>query len=163
HRHQRIGLPGDQPPIVYAGSVERVDFSEENEEKCVVMAEVERRNASWKELPLPARRFLTIRTDARPDDPAAGVLAAIERHAGEIPDAVVRLVYTLERGLPNVPDADLRQALQAAHTIAAIRREIPDHGPQKRHAGLTTQLTPREALKEYVALQPELEHRVEDL
>src|SRR5438067_793013 len=42
HKHQSVPAKdyGGQPPVVYAGSIERVDFSEEDEDKGVVLAEV---------------------------------------------------------------------------------------------------------------------------
>jgi exonuclease SbcD len=163
HRHQRVGLPGDQPPIVYAGSIDRIDFSEEREEKCVVYAEVGRGTARWEPLPLPTRKFLTVRVKADPEDPVASVMRAVERQRAAIEGAVVRVIYTLDRGIPAVPEGDLRQALQQAHYVAGIRREFPDAGVRGRDQGLTTQLDPLEALERYVRSQDDLRDRLDAL
>ncbi len=163
HRQQRIGLAGDQPPLIYAGSIERVDFSEEGEEKAVVLAEVARHSATWEPLPLPARRFLTLRVEAGSDDPTAEVLAAIEARAQSIAGAVVRVIYTLAPGLPNIPDAELRHALREAYYVAEVRRQLPERATRQRHEGLTTELTPLEAIREYLRTQPDLLDREEDL
>jgi len=57
HRHQVLN---DAPPVVYAGSPERIDFSEEKEEKgCVLVTIEENKKTEIEFLPLPARQFFT--------------------------------------------------------------------------------------------------------
>jgi len=165
HKHQSIP-PRDhsgQPPVVYAGSIERVDFSEEDEEKVVVMAEVRRGCTTWNPVPLHPRPFVTIRVAADEVDPLESVKAAVERKREQLEGAVVRLLYTLPPGLPNLPERELRQALEGAAYVAAIRREVPPREARGRVGALTTQLTPIEALDEYLKTQPKLEPMREDL
>ena len=45
HKHQVLH---DNPPVIYSGSVERIDFGEEREDKGFVVAEVERGRARWQ-------------------------------------------------------------------------------------------------------------------
>jgi DNA repair protein SbcD/Mre11 len=65
HKHQVLN-DGRQPPVVYPGSIERIDFGEAREKKGYILAEVGRGQASWRFVPLKTRRFidLTITTDA---------------------------------------------------------------------------------------------------
>jgi exonuclease SbcD len=163
HKHQQLPVGGGQPPVVYPGSIERVDFSEEDEDKVVVLAEVARHNTSWRAVSLHPRPFVTIRAEADEGEPLETVLAAIERKKTQIPGAVLRLLYTLPRGLPNLPERDLRAALEGAHYIAGIRRETPREEHRPRHGGLTTQLSPLEALDEYLRTQPQLTPRRDEL
>jgi exonuclease SbcD len=81
HKHQTVPANdyGGQPPVVYPGSIERVDFSEENEDKVVVVAEVARGNAKWRTEPLHPRPFVTLRITADEVEPLASVQAAIEK------------------------------------------------------------------------------------
>jgi DNA repair protein SbcD/Mre11 len=165
HKHQvlpRNDFTG-QPPVVYAGSIERVDFSEEDEEKVVVLASVTRGRTAWETRKLHPRPFLTIRVDADEADPLESVKAAIEQKKEQIQGAVVRLFYTLAPGHPNLPEREIRQALEGAHYVAGIRRETQKQEVRARHGGLTTQLTPYEALEEYLNLHPELDSMKEDL
>ena len=47
HRHQALATPGDGPPIVYAGSCDRVSFAELNESKGVVLLDLGR-DLAWR-------------------------------------------------------------------------------------------------------------------
>jgi exonuclease SbcD len=88
HKHQCLNR-GAQPPVVYPGSIERVDFSEEEEEKGFVIADVARGQATWEFIPVPARRFVSLRINADAEDPTEKVLAALEER--DLAGAVVRV------------------------------------------------------------------------
>lgn len=165
HKHQTVPL-GDltgQPPVVYPGSIERVDFGEEEEEKVVVLAEVERGRAVWRAVSVNARPFVTLRIEADGADPLASVREQLERAAERIQGAVVRVFYTLPAGHPNLPERELRRCLEGAAFVAGIRRETPEAGARSRAESLNTQLGPLEALEEYLHLHPELAARREAL
>jgi exonuclease SbcD len=165
HKHQSLP-PRDvsgQPPVVYAGSIERVDFSEEDEDKVVVRAEVSRGHTDWQPIRLRPRPFLTLKVDADEVEPLETVKAAIAEKSERLKGAVVRLSYTLASGLPNLPERELREALQGAYYIAGIRREVPKQEARTRMGGLTTQLSPMEALEAYLGTQPQLAAVRDDL
>jgi exonuclease SbcD len=80
HKHQELNQ-GQRPPIVYPGSLERIDFGEEGERKGFVMVQLERGRADWEFIPVNARRFLTIRLDVtQSDDPMTDILDELEQH-----------------------------------------------------------------------------------
>ncbi|MEO0867091.1 MAG: exonuclease subunit SbcD, partial [Cyanobacteria bacterium J06642_11] len=60
HKHQILS---QQPPVVYPGSIERVDFSEEKETKGFILAEIQSEGTTVDFCPLPARLFKTIKVD----------------------------------------------------------------------------------------------------
>lgn len=128
HRHQVIYA--GPPMVVYAGSLQRVDFSEEDDEKgfCIIdldpQAPPGQRMTGFEFRKLPARPFVTIDAAVAPgdDDPTAAVLQAIGRR--EVAGAVVRVRITLPpEAVPHLRESEIRQALAPAHYLAAIATE----------------------------------------
>ena len=91
HRHQDLHQ-GAQPPVVYAGSIERIDFGEEREDKGFVWAQVDKGHTTYEFVPTPARRFVTLRLDTQQGDPLQLLDQALAEH--DIKDAVVRVIET---------------------------------------------------------------------
>ncbi len=54
HKHQSLN---ENPPVVYSGSIERIDFGEWREAKGFVLAEVERGKTSWRFVKIETRPF----------------------------------------------------------------------------------------------------------
>lgn len=130
HKHQALG---SDPPLVYAGSLERIDFGEEREHKGYVIVRLDGdRPAQWEFRPTPARRFVTIEVACRGDDPLAEVRRAVAAH--DLRGAIVRLIVHAKAEHEHLlVDRELRALLQGAHYIAGIRREIERRtgsGPQ---------------------------------
>lgn len=150
HRHQVLTLPGSVPPVIYSGSLERLDFSEEGEPKGFCRAEVTRGAASWRFVPLAARPFVTVRVDGRESrDPTAAVLAAAEEL--EMQDAIVRVIVALsEANAHLLQEGAIRRALHAAGAdhVAAIQMEVarPVHA---RLGASPERLPPEELVRRY--------------
>jgi DNA repair protein SbcD/Mre11 len=62
HKHQSLG---EHPPVVYPGSIERIDFGEEREDKGCVLVELAKGDTRWRFHKLAARPFVTIAVDVR--------------------------------------------------------------------------------------------------
>ncbi len=150
HRHQNLNS-SNEPPIIYPGSIERVDFSEEKEEKGFVMVELERGSVKWEFCPLPVRSFCTINVDiSGAADPQAALLKAIAKK--DIPDAVVRLIYKLRsEQLDQIDSAALHRALSQAHTYT-IQPELVSQlaRPRLPELGTSSSIDPVDALKTYL-------------
>ncbi|ABA22938.1 Exonuclease SbcD [Trichormus variabilis ATCC 29413] len=156
HRHQNLNK-SNNPPVIYPGSIERVDFSEEKEDKGYVMIELERGNVEWEFCSLPVRTFRTIEVDvSKADDPQAAIVKAIAKH--DIQDAVVRLIYKLRSEQMDVIDsASLHNALSSAHTYT-IQAELLSQlaRPRIPELSASSSIDPMEALKTYLQNREDL-------
>ncbi|MBW4454831.1 MAG: exonuclease SbcCD subunit D [Nostoc indistinguendum CM1-VF10] len=150
HRHQNLNK-SNNPPVIYPGSIERVDFSEEKEDKGYVMIELERGKAEWEFCPLTVRTFRTIEVDvSKADEPQAVLMKAIAKY--DIQDAVVRLIYKLRSEQMDLIDSSsLHTALSPAHTYT-IQAELVSQLARPRIPELTasSSIDPMEALKTYL-------------
>jgi DNA repair protein SbcD/Mre11 len=150
HRHQNLNKSND-PPVIYPGSIERVDFSEEKEDKGYVMIELERGSAKWEFCPLPARTFCTIEVDiSKAEDSQAALMKAIAKY--DIQDAVVRLIYKLRSEQMDIIDnTSIHAALSQAHTYT-IQAELVSQlaRPRIPELSASSSIDPMEALKTYL-------------
>ncbi|MEH1898384.1 MAG: exonuclease SbcCD subunit D [Nostoc sp.] len=150
HRHQNLNK-SNNPPVIYPGSIERVDFSEEKEDKGYVMLELERGKAEWEFCPLTVRTFRTIEVDiSKADDPQALLMKAIAKY--DIQDAVVRLIYKLRSEQMDLIDSSsLHTALSPAHTYT-IQAELLSQlaRPRIPELSASSSIDPMEALKTYL-------------
>ena len=89
HKHQNLTHRSTQlPPVVYSGSLERIDFGEEGDVKGFCWIELARGATTWRFERSAARKLLTLRVDCRDSsDPTALVLATLAEH--KLEDAVV--------------------------------------------------------------------------
>lgn len=150
HRHQNLNKSND-PPVVYPGSIERVDFSEEKEDKGYVMIELEKGRVQWEFCPLPVRTFHTIEVDvSKALDPQAAIMKALAKR--DIQDAVVRLIYKLRsEQLDLIDSTSLHSALSPAHTYT-IQPELVSQlaRPRIPELSASNSIDPMEALKTYL-------------
>jgi len=151
HKHQQVIA---DPPAVYSGSLERIDFGEEKEEKGFVDVTLHRQKggswaAQWTFHPLPVRRFITVQVEARGEEATEVVLNALKTHP--IADAVVRLIIRTDASSePFLDNRRIREALAPAFHVAAIHRDVE----RPTRWRLTDQessalLEPRELLRRY--------------
>jgi exonuclease SbcD len=164
HRHQILC---EQPYVVYPGSIERVDFSEEQEDKGFVLVEVERGHTQIEFCALPVRRFHTLRIDlsglSETEDPQQRLLAAIA--PDRIENSVIRLVFQLRSDqLEQIDNAALHAALSIAHTYT-IHPELVSQlaRPRLPELGAGSSIEPLAALETYLTHQPELQEIAKEM
>jgi exonuclease SbcD len=164
HKHQNMteGRAG-APPVVYAGSLERVDFGEEGDPKGFCWVELARGATTWEFVPVNARPFLTIRVDVRrSEDPTADVLARIARE--NLEGAVVRLILrTTPENAARLHEGEIRTALRAAHHVASIQKDVERSARARLGGTSPEELTPRELLERYLAAKGTPDERAEVL
>ena len=154
HRHQILGR---DPHVVYSGSLQRIDFGEEGDEKgfCVVdlapRGPAGLRHRSFEFRRVNARDFLTIdvKVAAGDPDPTATVVNEISNH--NVQEAVVRLRIALPGELEgHLRDADIRNALDGAHFVASISKEALERPQARLGQAYSRGLDPKDALKRYL-------------
>jgi len=123
HKAQDVN-EGSQPPVIYPGSIERVDFGEVADDKYFVIAHVEpgkETRVEWRKL--NGRRFVDrfIKLDS-PDNLMQTVLAQLPP-ADEVCGAIMRVVLDYPRACdPMIDEAELRHYAEAAFEFHLVRR-----------------------------------------
>ncbi len=161
HKHQTLS---QNPPVVYAGSLERLDFGEEEDDKGFYLIEItpndetKKRQVSFDFHMIDGRRFLTINTSIESEDidPTTTVLKAIAKQHGKISDAVVRLQISLPAECQGqLRDNDIRNALKETHYFTIIK-DIQRETRLRLGKWTAEELTPVEALKKYLETRKDL-------
>jgi len=155
HKHQVLST---NPPVVYPGSLERLDFSEEKDDKGFYLVEIEpdketdKRQVSFEFHKIEGRRFLTINIALAPQDidPTSTTLKAIAEQGDKIIDAIVRLQISLPTKIEGqFSDNDIRNALKEAHYFT-ITKDIERETRLRLGDWTAEEITPLDALKAYL-------------
>lgn len=162
HKHQAV-VTGARP-VVYAGSINRVDFSEEEEKKGFVLVELQADKSEWELVPVSARPFLTIRSEPLSDSPTDEVVKSILRAGSKVDNAIVRLQLSGPRArIQAIDEREVRRQLASAHFLTPIQREYTDEA-RVRLAGADLQgRTPLEMVALYFERQNVAAERREQL
>ena len=153
HKHQSLNRD-QQPPIIFSGSPERIDFGEEREPKGWVVAAIGEGQTIWhfqENHRRSARPFRTIEADVRDaQDPTALVVERIAA-AGDLSETVVRLRIVLDEAQEaRLVDRDIKLVLKDAYDIAAIQRDV-QRQPRGRLGGVSVEaFTPAQMLDSYL-------------
>ncbi len=159
HIHKQQVL-SENPPVVYAGSLERIDFGEENDAKGFYVVDIVtrkggKRRVAYEFHPVNARRFLTISLDLKAEetDPTAAILGAIETQQEKARNAIVRLNITFPSSLEGqLRQNDIRDALKDTQTFT-IAQDIQRETRLRLGNRPAEEITPLEALKLYLETQ----------
>ena len=171
HIHKHQILRNENPFMAYSGSLQRVDFSEEGDDKGFCVVDLDPAAPQGKRLTdfdfhrLDARRFVTVdvTVPVGDPDPTFAVVRGIARK--DVVGAVVRVRVTLPSEVEaQLRDSDIRDALSEAHYIAAINRESPQEARRTRlDAESAKDLQPMEALRLYLesrGVEPERQEKM---
>jgi len=155
HVHKHQSLNGDNhPPVVYSGSLERIDFGEEEQPKGFCWVELERGaegwTAEWEFVEVDARPFVTVRADVREQaNPLMALQQTISKH--DLTDSVVRLILRLRAEQETVVrDRDVRDLLAEAYFVAGVNREIEREARIRLGSLAPEEMTDRELLAKYL-------------
>jgi len=163
HRYQNLNK-NDPTPIVYSGSIERIDFTEEKEKKGFVLAEIVQTENGWKceyeFIETPARKFKTIELDesALESDPNLETLFNKE----DIADAVIRVRYKVSNPAEKIDEKRIKSLFERAQTLK-IEKTFEKHEKVMRQAGISKNMGLMEALDKYIGSKPELKDVADEM
>jgi exonuclease SbcD len=149
HKHQDLN-PGAHPPVVYPGSIERVDFGEAADDKGFVLAEIEKGNTSWRFVKIAGRAFhdrlVKVSSREEMNDKVLAALPAEER----ITDAIIKLTVEYPRELEMFLDEGLlREKCASALEFHLIRRPQEEARLRLPADQSIASLSPMELLSRY--------------
>lgn len=155
HKHQDLNV-GFRPPVVYAGGLERIDFSEEGHRKGYIYGEIElevyeekypSQWVCWYQFnDVPARPFLTVKLLE------TGLPETLP--GNEIDGAIVRIRYEIADP-DKQPDEKALRAMYSRAFSVKIERIIKHQKPKPRHH-VEQEAGPIDALEKYLKTRPEL-------
>ena len=149
HKHQCLN---EQPPVIYSGSIERIDFGEAKEKKGFVMAEIDDGPTRWEFIETPTRPLRQIIIDARQQaQPMPLVKETLS--AMNLANAVVKLIIrATPENEPHLNMREIRKLLkdkEVAH-VASIIRDV--ERPIRLRLGTAQEIanaSPQELLARY--------------
>ena len=162
HRNQNLN-PKSNVPIVYSGSIERIDFGERKEPKGFCLVSIEKKgNASYKFIETPTRPFVQIEiklTNTKPQ--TQQLIDAINQK--NINNAVVKILYHIPEDQKDLVDLKVVQhACRSAMYIVGIipirpiaartRRIGTDHASLSMEELLHNYFTDKKAIAEKAEL-----------
>jgi DNA repair protein SbcD/Mre11 len=125
HKPQEL-LKDYYPPIIYPGSIERVDFGEEKEKKYFIIANIEKRNTKveWRELK-NIRPFISKYIKLENEKDVNKRLLNAMPSSNELKDAIARLIITYKRELePLIDEMALYAKAEQAFEFQLIKRPL---------------------------------------
>jgi len=125
HKAQNLN-PNNHPPVIYPGSIERIDFGELNDKKLYVIAKVNRGNTTvdWRELKSIRpfiERHVRLKNQERVNDLLREALPTQEKMKG----AIVRLIVEFPRDWEAlIDDTALREYSSSSFEFSLVKRPL---------------------------------------
>jgi len=127
HIHKYQVLRQEKPAIVYAGSLERVDFGEEKEDKGFVHATIERGHTAFKFISINPRPFVTVDIDLTgSENPGDALCDKIAKAL--VPGCVLRIRYKCNQDqLKEIDEEKIKRQAEVALSVRVSAEVAPSH------------------------------------
>lgn len=151
HKPQDVN-EGHQPPVIYPGSIERVDFGEAKEDRFFVIAEIEsgkETQVEWIQL-TGARKFIDRRTVLRSNENVTEALKDALPSLKEMSEAIVRLSVEYPREWDTLIDETaLRKYTEDAFEFHLVKRPQSEARVRIPEGQVVSSLSPLDLLAQY--------------
>ena len=160
HKPQNLNGPGPDPkdstpyahpPVIYPGSIERVDFGEAKDDKFFVIAEVEKgqTHVEWRKLE-GVRTFIDRRVVISSNENITETLIAALPSAKTLEDAIVRLTVEYPREWNTLIDeATLRKHAERTFEFHLVKRPQFESRIRIAEGQVVSSLSPLDLLDQY--------------
>lgn len=151
HKPQDVN-EGFQPPVVYPGSIERVDFGEFKEDRFFVIAEVENgkdTKVEWVQLK-GVRNFIDCRTALTSNENVTEFLKKQLPKPKEMADAIVRLMVEYPREWDSLIDEPaIRKYAEDCFELHLVKRPQSESRVRIAEGQVVSSLSPLDLLEQY--------------
>ena len=160
HKPQNLNGPGPEsgdttparhPPVIYPGSIERIDFGEARDNKYFIVAEIEhgKTNVEWRQLK-SIRPFIEARLKLESAEDVTAQIKAALPTSRRSKDAIVRLVLDYPRDYERlINEAEIRSEMQDAFEFHLVKRPQIEARVRLSEGQNIASLSPLELLEKY--------------
>jgi exonuclease SbcD len=151
HKPQDLN-EGYQPPVIYPGSIERIDFGEAKEKRYFVIAHIEKgknTKVDWMEL-TGVRKFIDRRTVLRSNENVTDALKDALPNPREMSEAIVRLSVEYPREWDTLIDETaLRKYTENTFEFHLVKRPQSEARVRIAEGQVVSSLSPLDLLAQY--------------
>lgn len=152
HKHQSLNTKGAHPPVIYPGSIERVDFGEIKEKKGFILADVDKGKTDWQFIRLDTRRFIDKSPETRDADTFMEDILAQLPLEDEVTDAICRVSLSYPRDWePMLDEKAIYDRFKQALDIKIVKHYTIEQRARLGDTVAYKSLTPLELLDTYWA------------
>jgi len=150
HKYQSLTPAGSQPPAVYPGSIERIDFGEVNEKKGFILADVSRGHTDWNFIKLQTRPMLDIPIDTPAQETFMTNILEQLPEAEKVRNAICRVRLTYPANWEPLLDENLIiDHFRGAFSLQIHKRRLSERRARLGDTLDVESLAPIELLEKY--------------
>ena len=148
HLYQDLN-EGQQPPVIYPGSIERVDYGEAREKKGFILADVDNHHTEYTFRELHTRRMFNLSFEAKNAETLQDDLLDLLPSPEKAQDAMIRLSITYPHEFePMINERELRNRVEGALDFQLKRKPVYETRMRIQSKNISS-LTPKDLLTTY--------------